>query len=173
MPEFRWTPEKETAAHDLAMAELTDAKIAEKAGVVRETIWAWKQSPEFTDRIDEHLSVIREKVRAQGIAILELRVRRLNDHWRRMQQVVEDRAADPDMANAPGGSTGLLVRKFKMIGSGDSATMVEEYEFDAALLKELREHEKQAAQELGQWTEKTSVEEIRKSYDTVNSPETL
>jgi hypothetical protein len=36
---------------------------------------------------------------------------------------------------------------------------VEEYQVDTGLLKELREHEKQAAQELGQWSEKARVEQ--------------
>jgi hypothetical protein len=36
---------------------------------------------------------------------------------------------------------------------------VEEYQVDTRLLKELREHKKQAAQELGQWSEKARVEQ--------------
>jgi hypothetical protein len=37
--------------------------------------------------------------------------------------------------------------------------VVEEYEVDTGLLKELREHEKQAAQELGQWSDKARAEQ--------------
>ena len=40
-----------------------------------------------------------------------------------------------------------------------------------ALLKELREHEKQAAQELGQWVEKKKVEQFTKAYITVGPDE--
>lgn len=43
---------------------------------------------------------------------------------------------------------------------------------DPAMLKELRELEKQAAQELGQWTEKHEVEQTAKVYVTVG-PEDL
>lgn len=43
---------------------------------------------------------------------------------------------------------------------------------DLGILKELREIEKQAAQELGQWTEKHEVEQTSKVYVTV-SPEDL
>jgi hypothetical protein len=82
-------------------------------------------------------------------------VKALGDRWNRLRQVIAARAADPDHAKAPGGDTGLLVRKLKQIGSGESARTVEEYEVDAALLREAREHEKQAAQELGQWNEET------------------
>jgi hypothetical protein len=37
--------------------------------------------------------------------------------------------------------------------------VVEEYEVDTGLLKALLDHEKQAAQELGQWSEKSKVEQ--------------
>jgi hypothetical protein len=43
---------------------------------------------------------------------------------------------------------------------------------DPALLKELRELEKQAAQELGQWSEKHEIEQVTKAYVAV-SPEDL
>jgi hypothetical protein len=54
---------------------------------------------------------------------------------------------------------GLLVRTHKQLGSAEYPNIVEEYEVDTGLLKELREHEKQAAQELGQWSEKSNVEQ--------------
>lgn len=61
------------------------------------------------------------------------------------------------MVGIPGGETGLLVRKYKNLGSGDNARTVEEYEVDTGLLAELRAHEKQAAEELGQWITKGDV----------------
>ena len=148
----------ETAAQDIATGYLTDKQVAEKLGVTPQTIWNWKQTESFQRRIDYYAEEVRRAVRSRGIGVLEHRVRRLDTDWKRMQQVISERAADPEMANVPGGTTGLMVRKHKMIGSGENATMVSEYEVDTGLLKELREHEKQAAQELGQWTEKTSVE---------------
>jgi hypothetical protein len=78
-----------------------------------------------------------------------------------MQKVIESRAAEmtlPDgTEEAAGGSTGLLVRTEKVIGTGDKATKITEYAVDTALLKELRAHEQQAAQELGQWLEKKEL----------------
>jgi hypothetical protein len=61
------------------------------------------------------------------------------------------------MKGVPGGTTGLLVRTYKTLGSGESQRVVEEFTVDVALLKELREHEKQAAQELGHWIAKSDV----------------
>ena len=40
------------------------------------------------------------------------------------------------------------------LSSGSRVVEVAEYAVDVALLREIREHEKQAAIELGQWTEK-------------------
>lgn len=66
-----------------------------------------------------------------------------------MKRVIEARAEK--YADVPGGNTGLLVHNVKSIGAGVTAERVDLYEFDAALVKELREHERQIAEELGQW----------------------
>ena len=82
------------------------------------------------------------------------RLKALESRWLAMQRVIAERAAAPEMQAASGGTTGLLVRTLKSLGSGDALRIVEEYAVDTGLLRELREHERQAAQELGQWTEK-------------------
>ena len=99
-------------------------------------------------------SVSTHKATALSVELTN-RVDALNVRWGRLQAVIEERAADPTM-QAPGSSTGLLTRTQKQIGSGDSAVTVEEYQVDTRLLKELREHEKRGAQELGQWSEKSA-----------------
>jgi hypothetical protein len=95
---------------------------------------------------------------AAGTIALEIssrnaRVQALQDRWDRLRagvaQLMTERGAS--MAEAPGGSTGLLVRQYQ----GRQAMPV--YKVDTgllSLLSELRAHEKQAAEELGQWTEK-------------------
>jgi len=58
------------------------------------------------------------------------------------------------MIDVPGGSTGLLVCQYQ--GKSENAV----YRVDPGLiglLAELRAHEKQAAEELGQWSEKHAV----------------
>jgi hypothetical protein len=70
---------------------------------------------------------------------------------RLIHEVIEDRAKDPTMQDIPGGKTGLLVRKLKQIGSGDSAQVVEEYEVDTSTLAEARKLEEHAAQLTGEW----------------------
>ena len=81
------------------------------------------------------------------------RVRALQDRWARLRAGVDEllTARGADLAVAPGGSTGLLIRPFQ--GKLERAL----YRVDpglVALLTELRVHEKQAAEELRLWCEK-------------------
>lgn len=156
--EFKWSGKSSEAAQLLAEGSLTHADIAAKVGVSRQTVSRWLQNHEFAACVDSIIDDYRKAVRRRGLAVLERRVDALNDRWVRMRKVIDDRAADPDMAEVPGGTTGLLVKDYKTVGSGESAVVRTIYSVDTGLLKEIREHEKQAAQELGQWVEKGSQE---------------
>jgi hypothetical protein len=153
--DFDWSEVSERATRLLAVGQLTCEQIAGSLEISRSTIARWKRHPEFKARVDEHIAEIREEVRRVGLADLHQRVQALNSRWLEMQRVIHKRAADPEMAGVPGGSTGLLVRTTKSVGSGESARVVHEYAVDTGLLKELRDHERQAAQELGQWLDKS------------------
>ena len=59
-----------------------------------------------------------------------------------------------DVQDVAGGRTGLIVHNVKGVGKGDDFKLIDVYEVDTSLLKEMREHEKQAAIEVGQWQEK-------------------
>jgi hypothetical protein len=136
----------------------SDRKIAEQCGIGMNTLERWKRVPEFRERVDELRATFRAEIRAKGIAVVEQRVQAQNERWMKMMAVIEARAVDESMVGA-GSGTGLLVRKYKSIGSGESAQLMEEYEVDTGLLRELRELEKHTATELGQWNEKSTVEQ--------------
>jgi hypothetical protein len=87
------------------------------------------------------------------------RLEALDRRHRKMSAVIEERAADPKMQDVPGGDTGLLVHRVKSIGKGKHSRTIDLYHVDAALLKEMREIEKQAAIETGQWGEKMALVE--------------
>jgi len=154
---FTWTAQKRKAVVLLAEDELTDEEIAASIGVHRRTMATWKRHPSFCAAVDEMAVELGSLAQRKAIGHRARRIQALEDRWRRMQKVIEQRATDPDMAKVPGGDTGLMVKQIKSIKLGKTSKVVEEYEVDTALLKELREHEKQAAQELGQWTEKSEV----------------
>jgi Helix-turn-helix of insertion element transposase len=152
---FRWTTQREKAALLIANDEITDDAIAAEVGVSRQALWNWKTDPEFKARVDSLVTDFRAHVRRHGIAIIENRIGHLQRRHDLMNKVIVERAADPGMQDVPGGKTGLMVHNVKSIGSGADAERVDLYEVDTALLKELRDHERQAAQELGQWSEKS------------------
>jgi hypothetical protein len=114
-----------------------------------------------SDKIRTRVAQIQAELSA-GTVALEIssrnaRVRALQDRWDRMRQLIEQRAASPDFAKVPGGTTGLLCRDLRC-----KDTPV--YKLDTGLLAELRAHEQQAALELSQWQTKT-VQEERKTLD--------
>lgn len=158
MPVFTWTNQLEEAAQLIADGESTHDEIAAKFGVHRVTVTTWCRQPEFKARVAELMEEFREATVHLAISRKEKRIASLNAHWLDMAKVIRERSADPDMAEVPGGTTGLIVRDYKTVGVGEAAKTMPVYSVDTGLLKEIREHEKQAAQELGQWVEKGTRE---------------
>ena len=113
---------------------LTNAKVCARIRELQETLSAGTIALEISSR--------------------NARVQALQNRWDRMRRVIDERAASPDFAEVPGGTTGLLVKDYK---GKDADTPV--YKVDISLLAELRAHEQQAAEELGQWSEKRELPE--------------
>ena len=155
---FRWNAQRDQAAMALAEDRLTDEQIAQSLGLSRASIAVWKRHPDFTQRIEDNRALLLKAVEAKGIADRRNRVNALNRRWEKMQQIIEERAADPSMADVAGGDTGLLAHSVKGVGSGTGVELIDVYEVDTGLLRELRAHEEQAAKELGQWVEKQQTE---------------
>lgn len=149
---FKWKKPQEDAAILLAEDELTDLEIATQIGVSRRQLATWKLHPEFSARIEELARELGEVTRRYAITKRIRRMKGYDDRRTKILKVIEDRAEEH--ATVPGGDTGLLVKSTKSVGSGSAAEIVDEYAVDVAILKELRELEKQAAIEAGQWTEK-------------------
>lgn len=138
----------------LADDSLTDEQIAKEIGIDRSTVARWKKQPVFAAKVNEIIDELEKAIIRDGIAQRRVRLSALNQRQKLMMRVIEERAKDSSMKLVPGGTTGLLVRDVKGVGSKDDFKMVEVFSVDTGLLRELREHEKQAAQEIGQWVEK-------------------
>lgn len=108
------------------------------------------------DDIRAEIQAWRDDVRTGAIAQMEYRISVLDDIERRYRDLISARSGDM-AGKVPGGETGLLVRQFKAIGSGETAHEVTEYKADTAVTQEIRDTHKQAAQELGQWTDKLDL----------------
>jgi hypothetical protein len=155
---FQWTALKRRAVELLASDELSDAHVAAQVSVGRATLTRWKARPEFAAAVQEAVAALGDVARRYAVGRRAARVKALEDRWHALQRVIAERAAAPEMQGVPGGTTGHLCRTVKGIGSGETFRVVEEFEVDTGLLKELREHEKQAAIELGQWEDKHVVQ---------------
>jgi hypothetical protein len=171
---FEWTVTRERAAALLADGELTDQEVADEIGANRWTLWSWRRHPDFAARVRQITERAAEELERHAIALKARRMRTYDERWRELQRVIAERAAAPEMQSVPGGRTGLLVRSVREIGSGEAARQVEEYRLDAALLKELRGLEKQAAIEAGQWSTKHEVRGVVASVSVIpDLPELL
>jgi hypothetical protein len=149
------TAKQEKAVALLVDGKLSDEAIAKKLKVHRSTLDRWKRLPKFVAREQELRGRVREAITDASIAIKQNRVNSLADIHARMQRVIDARAKEH--SKVPGGDTGLLVRSYKVIGTGPTAYEVEEYTVDTALLREMRETKKHIAIELGEWVEKHDV----------------
>ena len=169
---FVWRQPMADAAFLLAVDELPDRDIAAKVGVDPGQIWRWKRHPEFAARVQKHRDELGECAQRYSIGRQASRLKALDDRWQRLQRIIEARAADPEMQKAAGGDTGLLVRQVKAVKVWEAegrdtadadcvptkqTTLVEHFAVDTGLLRELREHEKQAAIEIGRWVEKLAL----------------
>lgn len=161
--------EKQHRAAVLAAEDrLTDAEIAAEVGVSPRQYWRWKRDPEFMAAVEAERARLVQALRLKGIAEKQNRIDGLVDRHQRLQQVIEERAKDPLMQTVAGGKTGVMVASPMLvkvyIAGGDedgeilTPTKQSELQYtfavDTGLLKEMRDTEKQVAQELGQWSEK-------------------
>lgn len=143
---------REHAAQLVAEGRLEYWQIAEKIGVDVSTLHRWRKEEKFAARVEEISEETSGRLLKLAIARKEYRVASLNRIQTKLETLIEDRAAD--MADVPGGgNTGLLVKQFKVSGE----TVVTEYAFDAAVVRELRAVKEQVAKELGQIVEKKEL----------------
>jgi hypothetical protein len=115
-----------------------------------------RTNADLCSRISELQETLAAGMIALEISSRNACVQALQDRWDRLRvgvaQLMAERGAD--MAEAPGGSTGLVVRQYQ------GALAMPVYTVDTGLLfllSELRAIEKQAAEELGQWREKREL----------------
>jgi hypothetical protein len=164
---------RERAAILLAADELpNDTEIARHAGVHRATLVRWKSDPEFQAMVQDAKGAIIAEALRLPIAKKHERVKELNDLNERYWRIIESRAErhaialqeSPEAAlravfgdvTPAEAATGMLVAQPKIAANGKT---VVEWAFDKALDSAIKETHKQAATELGQWQERTAVEQ--------------
>jgi len=145
------TGKREQAAQLVAAGRLSFDAIAAKLEITDRGLYNWRLDPVFRARVDAINAQFAETMQQYGIAQRARRIAALDDRRRRLENLIYARAEA--YAHATGGDTGLIVEQIKATGEGSYQS---EWVFDAAVVRELRAHEEQAAKELGQWVEKVA-----------------
>lgn len=147
----------EEAAHLVAEDRLPDKEIAARVGITERQLNRWKLEPVFSARVQEIVTEFAKRVTTRGIARKARRIEVLNDLHEKVLTVIDERAKDPALQSVPGGTTGLVTKTLKSIGSGDSQQVVEEHALDTGLIREIRGIQDQVAKEVGQRVERHEV----------------
>lgn len=171
---FRWTGERERAAVLCAEDAKPDRAIAAELGIHPNTLKQWRKHPDFQSRIDVELDEIRKEALRLPIAKVTERVKTLDALREDLFRVKDERAEEwavlaQELGGKPetqkvfdemfgglgtrvpaGAGTGLVVRQVKMIGSGPTARVVEEFGIDTSLFDRILKAQEEAARELGQ-----------------------
>lgn len=159
------------AAVLLAEDELTDEAIASEVGIQRRTLARWKNDPEFAALVGDYHGQIIAQALKLPIAKKHKRIEVLNALHDKYLAIIEQRgetyaksADTPEEAarqvfgseTVPWSSTGMMVQQPKIAANGKT---VVEWAFDKALDSAIKETHKQAAQELGQWVDRSEQEQ--------------
>jgi hypothetical protein len=102
-------------------------------------------------KYSELVAAFETEARENGLARRGVRLIKKMARHALLEQIIDERGDADYMQEIPGGKTGLLVRDYK----GSDSTPV--YKLDVALLKEMRDLEREIAIELGEWTEKREL----------------
>jgi hypothetical protein len=165
------TPQHLEAADLLAEGSLPIAEIAERVGVTRWTLWAWRERSEFCRLVAQRREYYESAAFSHGVALRHERVRTYTHIWDGLQRIVAERAASaPD--DVPGAKSGLMVRRKRSIGEGDRAQVVEDWTTDAALVRSIQRIGELAAKELGQWLPQGEIDGAREVHAEVTTSTT-
>ena len=149
-PAFKITSKHLEAAR-LYADGLSQAEVAKTLGITVGKAKDWYEQPLLKAEIDAFIESDRAAIRGKGITVKQNRLDAYNERWKLLNAIIKARSEWDVVAGVPGGNTGLIVRDFK------GTANIEIFKIDVGLLKELRELEKQAAIEVGDWTEKKEL----------------
>ena len=126
------------------------SKVAKKVKVVQ-------RIAELNGKVEQQVVNAIVRIEAVPLAHKLQRIAAGQARWLLLEEYRAARAADPSMANVPGGKTGIAARHLKTIRTAKGLTVGAEYELD----EKIREIEKQIAIERGQGQRKESIDDDR------------
>lgn len=147
------TPTRKRAAWHLARTSMSFADVASAVGVESATLHNWTKVEEFAAYVQEQLEQELAEVHRLPYIRKSDRLRGYSEKMSNLDELIRIRASathTPQDLEA-GMGTGLVVRRYKSVGSGEFAYTVTEYETDLSPYTESRNYSRQIAQELGEW----------------------
>jgi hypothetical protein len=138
------------AAAMIGEGRYTLNEVAQTVGMSRRQLLAWKSHDEFKVMVNNSAEAYAKRFLSEGLAKKERRLAVLNDMHERITTAVFERGESDDMAEVPGGRTGLVTRTLKGIGKGDDFQVVEVYNIDTPVVDSLISIHKAVRDELGQ-----------------------
>ena len=112
---------------------------------------------QISQRRADAIARLKEEAMALPIAQQAFRLEAKQDRHDKLTTVIRQRAKDPEMKGVPGGKTGIIMRRIKQIGAGESSERVEEYAVDTATLRELSNLEVEVGKETGQLVDRSDL----------------
>lgn len=153
------------AAKLVAEDFLPDSKIAAQVGISQKGLYNWRDKPEFAERVTSLRSAYRDRIRNTSIGVVENRVARMLRELEALDEVEAERArvygAERFKDAIPGGATGkVVITRYRKVTVTDGAgRRVEQTvpitKADTDIVNAKLAILKQAAQDLGQWQEKS------------------
>lgn len=138
----------------LADGELSASEVAKRAKVSTNTLNEWLRNDVdgFREKVKQCLDVVRECLIIEGIGSKSKRVARLNDEWRALIAIVQERRNLAAARQKAGLEVSIEERSglYRKIVRQYRSHTSEEWVFDEHLSAALRALELQAAKELGQ-----------------------
>ena len=180
--DFPWDEKSLQAVAWFAEGRYSAVDVAAYVGTPIATVRTWRNNREFRAAIASLQEQYMEQAAEVGLQRKTARVARVEQRMDGIAQVFEERGAsasedkaeelgiafDPYLAMAPGGTTGLVIHRTKVVGAGLNSQVIEEFEIDTQAIRLEADLSKQLAVELGQWTEKSETTHVKKLYINVN-----
>lgn len=152
---WNWTNTLDKCAFYVAEGRLSLSQIKAKTGISTNRIKKMLAlQGEFYSRVEHYREQWNKKFVAQGYGNRITRLKVLDELMDKMVEITRARQRKYMNRKHPGVDTGLMVRTVKAVGHGANTKIVRGWDFDQALVREIRETGIHIAKEEGQWAEK-------------------
>lgn len=167
---WNWNTRLDRAAFYIAENKLSMTEIAEETKINKNKLKRYMTlNGEFVARVAQYQEQWMAQFKAVGFGNKNMRINVLDDILGKMIDITKQRAKKYCNRKQPGVNTGLMTRTVKAVGHGNKTRIIRGWEFDNALVAEIKSTQVQIAKELGQWSEKVenSNTVLVREYDGV------